>query len=207
MSIEEALRKGHDLRERNGSPRPALPSSSAFGTRSVSRGSLMTQTPNEPRADRKTRLVREDRRRQPPGPHRSETERTQTDHGRCQQSSTPARTPPTVARQESFAALLDESLGHTRTASKALCLKGTVVALDSDVAVIDVGLKSEGRVALKRVRRGRQAVPEMKVGDEVEVYLERMENKDGASPPEPRQGQARGGLDPVGEVLRGRASA
>jgi small subunit ribosomal protein S1 len=54
-------------------------------------------------------------------------------------------------------------------------VKGTVVAIEKDLAVIDVGLKTEGRVALKEFAApGRDA--DIKVGDEVEVYLERIEN-------------------------------
>jgi small subunit ribosomal protein S1 len=54
-------------------------------------------------------------------------------------------------------------------------VKGTVVAIERDVAVIDVGLKTEGRVALREFAGpGRSA--EIKVGDTVEVYLERIEN-------------------------------
>ena len=84
----------------------------------------------------------------------------------------------TAATQtESFAALLDEQLG-TSDSLEGTVLKGTVVALEGDHALVDVGLKSEGRVALKEFSTGGQP-PEIVVGDEVEVYLERMENKNG----------------------------
>jgi small subunit ribosomal protein S1 len=54
-------------------------------------------------------------------------------------------------------------------------IKGTVVGIEKDLAVIDVGLKTEGRVALREFTGpGRQG--EIKVGDIVEVYLERVEN-------------------------------
>ncbi|HEX2799413.1 MAG TPA: 30S ribosomal protein S1 [Thermoanaerobaculia bacterium] len=54
-------------------------------------------------------------------------------------------------------------------------IKGIVVAIEKDLAVIDVGLKAEGRVPLKEFTvPGRE--PSLKVGDEVEVYLERIEN-------------------------------
>ena len=49
--------------------------------------------------------------------------------------------------KESFAALLDESLGQAKSLEGTV-LKGTVVSVDSDSAIVDVGLKSEGRVAL-----------------------------------------------------------
>jgi small subunit ribosomal protein S1 len=81
------------------------------------------------------------------------------------------------AGTENFAALLEESLGSgDRLEGKVL--KGTIIAIEGDAALVDVGLKSEGRVALKEFAEAGQ-VPEMKVGDEVEVFLERMENKNG----------------------------
>ncbi|MGF1593244.1 MAG: 30S ribosomal protein S1 [Kiloniellaceae bacterium] len=79
--------------------------------------------------------------------------------------------------KESFAALLDESLGTDDTLEGKV-LRGTIVAIEGDTALVDVGLKSEGRVALKEFAEAGQ-MPELKAGDEVEVYLERMENKNG----------------------------
>jgi small subunit ribosomal protein S1 len=76
--------------------------------------------------------------------------------------------------REDFAALLDESYGGSE-ALEGSVIKGTVVAIEKDVAVIDVGLKTEGRVALKEFQGpGREGT--LNVGDEVEVYLERIEN-------------------------------
>jgi small subunit ribosomal protein S1 len=57
-------------------------------------------------------------------------------------------------------------------------LKGTVIALENDAAVIDVGLKSAGRVALKEFALPGQKA-EINVGDTVEVYLERYEDRNG----------------------------
>ena len=86
-------------------------------------------------------------------------------------------TETSAPKKENFAALLEESLGQVENLEGTV-LKGTVVAIEGDSAIVDVGLKSEGRVALKEFSEvGRP--PEIKVGDEVEVYLERMENKDG----------------------------
>ena len=80
-------------------------------------------------------------------------------------------------QKESFAALLDESLGNIKRLEGTV-LKGTVIAIEGDSVLVDVGLKSEGRVALKEFAKAGQP-PEMKAGDEVEVYLERIENKNG----------------------------
>jgi len=83
----------------------------------------------------------------------------------------------TAQGKESFAALLNESLG-TASGLEGTVIKGRVIAIENDSVLIDVGLKSEGRVALKEFAvPGRQ--PEIKPGDTVEVYLERMEDKNG----------------------------
>jgi small subunit ribosomal protein S1 len=83
----------------------------------------------------------------------------------------------TASNKESFAALLDESLG-TASGLEGTVVKGRVLAIENDTVLIDVGLKSEGRVALREFAApGRPA--EIKPGDTVEVYLERMEDKNG----------------------------
>jgi small subunit ribosomal protein S1 len=79
--------------------------------------------------------------------------------------------------KESFAALLDESLG-VRNGLEGTVVKGRVIAVENDAALIDVGLKSEGRVPLKEFSAGGVDV-EIHVGDVVEVFLERMEDKNG----------------------------
>ena len=78
---------------------------------------------------------------------------------------------------ESFAALLEESLGKTAS-FEGTVVKGTVIAIENDMALIDVGLKSEGRVALKEFTAPGQE-SEMKPGDQVEVFVERMEDRNG----------------------------
>ena len=76
--------------------------------------------------------------------------------------------------RDDFAALLEESfLEHEITEGSVV--KGRVVAIEKDVAVIDIGAKTEGRVALKEFNGpGREG--ELAVGDEVEVYVDRIEN-------------------------------
>src|SRR5206468_12469331 len=54
-------------------------------------------------------------------------------------------------------------------------VKGTIVGIGKDLAVSDVGAKTEGRVPLREFS-GPGRPNELKVGDEVEVYLERVEN-------------------------------
>ncbi len=83
----------------------------------------------------------------------------------------------TASTEENFAALFAESLEKADTAEGSV-VKGTVIAIENDMALIDVGLKAEGRVALKEFAEHGEP-PEIKVGDEVEVYLDRMENAHG----------------------------
>ncbi len=78
--------------------------------------------------------------------------------------------------RDDFAALLDESLGG-RDFMEGQVVHGKVVAIEKDFAIIDVGLKTEGRISLKEfgVGEGESKEP-LKVGDNVEVFLERVEN-------------------------------
>src|SRR6202050_3967518 len=82
-----------------------------------------------------------------------------------------------TAPKESFAALLDETMGVSN-GLEGTVVKGRVISIENDAALIDVGLKSEGRVALKEFSNG-GAPPDIHVGDTVEVFLERMEDKNG----------------------------
>ena len=80
----------------------------------------------------------------------------------------------TAPSREDFASMLEESFTQGNLHEGSV-IKGTVVAIEKDMAVIDVGLKTEGRVALKEfTNHGRDPAPGL--GDEVEVYLERIEN-------------------------------
>ena len=80
----------------------------------------------------------------------------------------------TETMTEDFASLFAESLA-TQDLAEGYVAKGIVIAIEKDVAIIDVGLKVEGRVPLKEF--GAKAKDgTLKVGDEVEVYVERIEN-------------------------------
>ena len=75
---------------------------------------------------------------------------------------------------EEFEALLEQSF-ETHDVVEGAVVKGVITAFEKDLAVIDVGLKVEGRVAMKEFgAAGRDG--SMKVGDEVEVYVDRVEN-------------------------------
>ena len=76
--------------------------------------------------------------------------------------------------REDFESLLAESYSDN-PASEGSVVKGRVVNIENDFAIIDVGLKTEGKIALKEFAQPGKA-SEIKVGDTVEVYLERIEN-------------------------------
>jgi small subunit ribosomal protein S1 len=76
--------------------------------------------------------------------------------------------------RDDFAALLDQSLGG-RDLGEGQVVHGRVVGVEKDIIIIDVGLKTEGRIAAREFGIGEGAkIPT--VGDDVEVYLERVEN-------------------------------
>ena len=78
-----------------------------------------------------------------------------------------------------FEALLNETLGDAADGGfEGRVVKGTITAIEGDKAVIDVGLKSEGRVPLREFAAPGQPHG-LSVGDEVEVFVDRVENADG----------------------------
>ena len=81
------------------------------------------------------------------------------------------------AATENFADLLAESFGEGTNVEGSV-VRGFVIGIEGDAVVIDVGLKSEGRVPLKELAApGQQA--NVSIGDEIEVYVERMEDRNG----------------------------
>ena len=78
-----------------------------------------------------------------------------------------------------FAKLLETSMKNQENFTGSV-VEGTIISLTSDFAIVDVGLKSEGRIPLQEFSKpGEDA--ELKVGDIVEVFVERMENREGES--------------------------
>ena len=95
-------------------------------------------------------------------------------------TETPLSTPTAAdAATENFADLLAESFAEN-TAIEGSVVKGSVVGVSDDYVTIDVGLKSEGRVPLKEFAAPGQDA-EIQFGDSVEVYVERMEDREGAA--------------------------
>jgi small subunit ribosomal protein S1 len=79
--------------------------------------------------------------------------------------------------KENFEELLNESLG-TEGRFEGRVVKGTVIAVGNDDVLIDVGLKSEGRIPLKEFATPGQDA-ELSAGDSVDVFVERYEDRDG----------------------------
>ncbi|MCB1518690.1 MAG: S1 RNA-binding domain-containing protein, partial [Hyphomicrobiaceae bacterium] len=82
-----------------------------------------------------------------------------------------------TATKEDFEALLMDSFIDNEPLEGAV-VEGTVVAIEKDLAIVDVGLKTEGRVPLKEFgAAGKDGT--IKVGSKVEVYVDRVENAAG----------------------------
>ena len=77
--------------------------------------------------------------------------------------------------RDDFEALLNDSMGG-RDFAEGTVVKGKVVGIEKDFAIIDVGLKTEGRVQLKEFGVDENGKATIKTGDTVEVFLERLEN-------------------------------
>lgn len=78
---------------------------------------------------------------------------------------------------EDFGALFEESLKESNITEGSV-VTGLIVGIEKDIVIIDVGLKSEGRVPLREFTVS-GTTPELKEGDEVEVYLEKIESRNG----------------------------
>src|SRR5215217_7463094 len=78
---------------------------------------------------------------------------------------------------EDFAAMLAESFGQDNVKEGEI-LRGTVIAVGKDFAIVDVGYKSEGQVPLEEFRMADGTIG-VKPGDVVDVLLESRENENG----------------------------
>ena len=86
----------------------------------------------------------------------------------------PSREAPSHAE---FEELLNASF-DSKTPREGTVVKGEVIKIENNQAIIDVGFKTEGRVDIKEFARPGREI-EINVGDEVEVYLDRIENARG----------------------------
>lgn len=78
---------------------------------------------------------------------------------------------------EDFAKLFEESLKEYDIKEGSV-VEGRIISIENDFVTVDVGLKSEGRIPLKEFAHG-SASPDIKSGDKIEVYIERIENRQG----------------------------
>ena len=85
---------------------------------------------------------------------------------------------PAYSGVDDFAALLDSSLG-VNAGFEGSVVSGIVLRIDDDFVIVDVGLKSEGRVPLREFSAV-GAKPEVQKGDVFDLYIERYEDKDGS---------------------------
>ena len=94
-------------------------------------------------------------------------------------SPSPSHSAGAVAGGDGFVSLLAENFSDNLTIEGSV-VKGTVVVVDKDTVLVDIGLKSEGRVAIKEFVTGDgDATAKIAVGDIVEVYVERFEDRHG----------------------------
>jgi small subunit ribosomal protein S1 len=87
------------------------------------------------------------------------------------------QTAKAIQPQDEFGALLEASLNESDIKEGSV-ISGEVVAISNDIVTIDAGMKSEGRVPLKEFYQNGQP-PELRVGDKVEVFVERLEARNG----------------------------
>jgi len=83
----------------------------------------------------------------------------------------------TIQQKESFSDLLDQSF-QEMTIIEGSVVSGTVVSIEKDMILIDIGLKSEGRVPIREFGNNEDEI-NLKTGDTVEVYIERLEDSNG----------------------------
>ena len=79
--------------------------------------------------------------------------------------------------KESFSELLDQSF-QEMTSIEGSVVSGTVISIEKDMILIDVGLKCEGRVPIREFGNNEEDT-KINVGDTVEVYIERLEDING----------------------------
>ncbi len=82
-----------------------------------------------------------------------------------------------IILEENFSELLEKSLSDFRY-KEGQVIKGTVLSITNDTVVVDVGLKSEGRIPIKEFHSPGEEHA-VKIGEKYDVYLEKLENKEG----------------------------
>lgn len=83
-------------------------------------------------------------------------------------------TPEIPVCKEDFSALLNEYMGKQKHLQGSV-IKGTIISINDNSVIIDVGLKSEGRIELREFG----SIANLKAGDKVDVFVDKYEDKDG----------------------------
>jgi len=83
-----------------------------------------------------------------------------------------------AAAEDDFAALFEQSLQESAEIREGSIVKGTVVDIIGDYAVVDIGIKAEGQVPLREFTEEDGTVT-VSVGDKIEVLLESLEDQNG----------------------------
>src|SRR5580700_1508618 len=110
------------------------------------------------------------------------TPRTPEDFSQPMSTQTTALSPagkttePTTNAADSFASLFEASISAGDFGKEGEIVKGTVVAVQRDNVIIDIGGKSEGIIALAEFSDA-QGQATVKPGDEVDVYIESRERR------------------------------
>ena len=84
----------------------------------------------------------------------------------------------TANNMAEFEALLEKSF-ESGTPKENTVVNGKIIAIEAGQAIIDIGYKMEGRVDIREFTTSTDKDSELKIGDHVEVYLERVENAKG----------------------------
>src|ERR1700734_4540224 len=92
--------------------------------------------------------------------------------------SSAGKKPEHTGGEDNFASLFEASIQAGEFGKEGEIVKGTVVAVQRDNVVIDIGGKSEGIIALNEFADA-QGQTTIKAGDQVDVYIESRENDDG----------------------------
>ena len=81
--------------------------------------------------------------------------------------------------EQSFAAMLEETFNENEPLEGSV-VKGTIIGIEGDVVLVDVGLKSEGRIPIREFGRGEEPQESpINIGEIIDIYLERMEDRNG----------------------------
>ena len=81
------------------------------------------------------------------------------------------------SKTETFSDLFEKSFENINNLEGSV-VEGTVISVEKEAIIVDIGLKSEGRI-LKREFGNEEKTESIKIGDTVEVYIERLEDSNG----------------------------